>query len=42
MKHDPSKWVTSFGNLATYNTPGSTTNIQYYPRMAQFGFRATF
>jgi hypothetical protein len=42
VNYDPTKWVTSLGNLATYTTPGASSNIQYYPRMAQFAFRATF
>jgi hypothetical protein len=40
--YDPTNWVKSLGNLTTYDTPGACSNIQYYPRMAQFGFRATF
>jgi len=42
VNYDPTKWVTSLGNPATYSTAGASSNIQYYPRMAQFGFRATF
>ena len=42
VNYDPTKFVTSLGNLTNYSTPGASANIQCYPRMAQFGFRATF